>query len=101
MKILGLILAVLVSFGSGYITAGLSFVYSDTYELKEAIPIVANGKGHGVLPKGSRLHYQSSAHNEVDFYVFVTVPFETSKIKTKKVEVDAYKGIKRLRGDFE
>jgi len=100
-KVIGFIIALAVSFGAGYFYSGWNFVYSDTYELQEDIPIVANGKEKGILPKGTELHYQSSAHNEVDFYVFVKVPQEKAEAKTKKVEVDTYGGIKRLRGDFE
>jgi len=101
IKAIGFLIALAVSFGAGYFYSGLNFVYSDTYELLESIPIVANGEEQGTLPKGTELHYQSSAHNEVDFYVFVRVSQEKAKSKTKKVEVDTYNGIKRLRGDFE
>ena len=101
IKALGILLALAVSFGAGYFYSGWSFVYSETYELQESIPLVANGKEQGLLPKGTELHYQSSAHNEVDFYVFVKVPQEKAKAITKRVEVDTYNGIKRLRGGFE
>jgi len=98
---IGGILALLISFGGGYLLAGWNFVYSDTYILKEPITIMAGGSEAGVLPKGTELHYQSSAHNEVDFYVFVKLPLGKAKLKTEKVEVDTYFGINRLRGDFE
>lgn len=101
IKAIGFIVALAISFGAGYLYSGWNFVYSTIYELQEDIPIVANGKERGLLPKGTELHYQSSAHNEVDFYVFVKVPQEKAKAKTKKVEVDTYNGIKRLRGDFK
>jgi hypothetical protein len=33
--------------------------------------------------------------------VFVRVPLEKAKIKAKKIEVDIYNGIKRLKGGFD
>lgn len=100
-KIIGATLALLVSFSGGYLLASWNFVYTDTYVLKEPIAIVADGTESGVLPMGTEPHYQSSAHNEVDFYVFVRVPLEKAKIKAKKIEVDIYNGIKRLKGGFD
>lgn len=100
-KAFGFLLVLVVSFVAGYLFSGWNFVYSDTYELQESIPLLANGKEQGLLPKGTELHYQSSAHNEVDFYVFVKLPQEKAKVIAKKVDVDTYNGIKRLRGGFE
>ncbi|MBN0989904.1 hypothetical protein [Amphritea pacifica] len=100
-KAIWVILAIFISFGGGYLFASWNFIYSDTYVLKEPIAIVADGTEAGVLPMGTELHYQSSAHNEVDFYVFVRVPLEKEKLKAEKIEVDTYNGIKRLKGDFE
>ncbi len=49
-KIIGAILALLVSFSGGYLLASWNFVYTDTYVLKEPIAIVADGIESGVLP---------------------------------------------------
>lgn len=100
-KAIGILSALLISFVGGYLFANWHFFYEGIYVLNEPIPIVANGVETGLLPKGSELHYQSSAHNEVDYYVFVRIPLEKAKLKTDKIEADTYNGIKRLRGDFE
>jgi len=99
-KIIGKVLILLLIFGVGYLVASWRFIYGSTWQLEEPIEISIGGN-KGVLPKGTELHYQSMAHGEVDFYVFVRVPQERAKVKTTKVEVDTYNGIKRLRGDFE
>ena len=101
IKAISFIFAIGVSFGAGYLYSVWNFVYSDTYELQENIQLVANGEEQGVLPKGAELHYQSAAHNEVDFYVFVRLPQDKAMAITKKVKVDTYNGVKRLRGGFE
>ena len=99
-KIAGKVIILLVVFGAGYLAASWRSVYGSTWLLEEPIEISA-GEEKGFLPKGTELHYQSMAHGEVDFYVFVRIPQEKAKEKTSKVEVDYYNGIKRLLGDSE
>ncbi len=97
-KIIGKIFILLFVFVAGYLFASQRFVYGDTWVLMEPIEIMA-GKEKGLLPKGAELHYQSMAHGEVDFYVFVRVPIEKAKKKTSKVEADTRNGITRLRSN--
>jgi hypothetical protein len=90
----------LIVFVAGYLASSWRFVYSGIYTLNEPVTI-ESGAELGVLPKGTELHYQSRAHGDVDFYVFVRMPHEKAMEKTTKIEADTYNGIKRLKGSFE
>lgn len=99
-KVLSVAFLALLVFGAGYLTAKWRFVYGQTWKLEESITVEA-GAESGVLPAGTELHYQSRAHGEIDFYVFVRIPQDKATEMVSRVEVDAYYGIKRLRGDFD
>lgn len=99
-KIIGIIFLLVVFFVSGYLVATWNFVYGTTYVLTESI-VLESGQAVGELPAGTELHYQSMAHGEIDYYVFVRMPMKKSMEIREKIEVDTYHGIKRLKGGFE
>ena len=99
-KVIGIAALVATIFISGYLTASWRFVYSTTYVLNEPLS-VKSSQGSGVLPVGTELHYQSMAHDEVDFYAFIRIPREETMAKTNEVKVDTYNGIKRLKFSAE
>ncbi|GAB2188986.1 hypothetical protein MAH1_05930 [Sessilibacter sp. MAH1] len=100
MKVFVRLFVLILVFSIGYVTASWQFVNGSRFLLNEPIEIMVDGE-NGRLPKGTELHYQSMAHNEVDFYVFVRIPKEKAMLKTSRVNIDIENGIKRLRGDFE
>jgi hypothetical protein len=100
-KAIGFIIAVLLSFGLGHEVATWNFVRGDIWELNSPMTVSAGGQEIGSLPKGTRLHYRSMAHDYVDFYLFIRAPIEESKEKTQKVKTDPERGIKLLKGSFE
>ncbi|AFU99836.2 hypothetical protein [Simiduia agarivorans] len=99
-KTIGTLFLFILFFVSGYLVASWNFVYGTTYVLTESI-VLESGQAVGELPAGTELHYQSMAHGEIDYYVFVRMPLKKSMEIRKKVEVDTYNGIKRLKGGFE
>ena len=97
-RIFGAALLLTMTFGAGYLVASWRwFAHPDSYELRKPVAVRVSGSEQGVLPRGSKLYYQSSAHGSVDFYVLVRLPIEEAKVNLKKVDTE----VSRLTGTFD
>ena len=86
----------LMFFGAGFIWGHYHFRTSEIYVLSESIEVESASGIKGLIPKGTELHYSSSAHRENEYYLLLKVSEKEVIQSIKKSEFDSANGVKYL-----
>jgi hypothetical protein len=78
------IFCLLVGTAFGYLLSQYHFPRATAHELSQPLRVSSSVEA-GLLPLGTRMHYQSHDRDHVRFYVFVRVPLDQATLLIKPV----------------
>ena len=84
-------------FAAGFFWGHYNFRTSEIYVLSESIEVESASGIKGLIPKGTELHYSSSAHKENEYYLLLKVSEKEAIQSIQKSEFDSANGVKYLR----